>query len=72
MNVETDNSKVKSLTGVVPHSRGVEAVVLLHHGEPMPEELESIEEIHVRAETITSLLKSILDYKPAPHWGINE
>ena len=72
MNVETDNSNVKLLTGVVPHSRRVEAVVLVHHGEPMPGEVESIEDIHMRAETITSLLKDILDYRPAPHWGINE
>jgi len=26
----------------------------------------------VRAETMTSLLKDILDYQPATHWGINE
>jgi hypothetical protein len=72
MNTETYNSGLKLLTEVVPDSRGVEAVALLHHAEAMPGELETIEEIHMRAETMTSLLKSILDHEPAPHWGINE
>ena len=72
MNMETYNSGVKLLNGVVPDSRGVEAVGLLHHAESMPGELETIDEIHTRAETMTSLLKSILDYEPAPRWGINE
>jgi hypothetical protein len=31
-----------------------------------------IEEIHLRAETMTPLLKEILDFRPPPHWGINE
>jgi hypothetical protein len=26
------------------------------------------EEIHLRAKTITPLLKEILDYRPRPHW----
>jgi hypothetical protein len=30
------------------------------------------EEIHIRAETMTPLLRKILDYEPSPHWGINE
>jgi len=72
MNMETYNSGVKLLTEAVPDSRGVEAVALLHHAESMPGELETIDEIHTRAETMTSLLKSILDYEPAAHWGINE
>jgi hypothetical protein len=37
-----------------------------------PERFYTIEEIHIRAETMTPLLKEILDYRPAPHWGINE
>jgi hypothetical protein len=32
----------------------------------------TIEEIHIRAETVTPLLREILDFEPAPHWGINE
>jgi len=72
MNTETYNSGVKLLTQVVPNSRGVDAVALLHHAESMTGELETIDEIHTRAETMTSLLKNILDYEPAPHWGINE
>jgi len=31
-----------------------------------------IEDIHRRAETVTTLLKKFLDYRPPPHWGINE
>jgi hypothetical protein len=31
-----------------------------------------IEDIHHRAETVTTLLKKFLDYRPPPHWGINE
>jgi hypothetical protein len=56
----------------VPDARGVDAVVSLQHAEAMPGELKTIEEIHTRAETMTSLLKNILDYEPVPHWGINE
>jgi len=28
-----------------------------------------IEEIHARAETVTPLLKNILEFRPHPHWG---
>ena len=41
-----------------------------HHGLE-PHQLYTIEEIHVRAETVTPLLKEILDYQPVPHWEIN-
>jgi hypothetical protein len=27
------------------------------------------EEIHIRAETITPLLKEIMDFRPGPFWG---
>lgn len=30
------------------------------------------EEIHKRAETVTPLLQGLLDFRPPPHWGINE
>jgi hypothetical protein len=32
----------------------------------------TIETIRERAETVTPLLKEILDHWPAEHWGINE
>jgi hypothetical protein len=32
----------------------------------------SFEDIQRRAETITPLLKQLLDSRPPPHWGINE
>lgn len=72
MNAETYNSGQKLLTKVVPDSSAVETIVLSHNAEPLPGELDTIEEIHTRAETVTSLLKSILDYQPATHWGVND
>jgi len=35
---------------------------------PVPDVL-SIPEIQHRAETMTPLLKAILDFRPHPHWG---
>jgi hypothetical protein len=43
-----------------------------HRHETEPEHLYTIEEIHIRAETVTPLLREILDFHPAPHWVINE
>jgi len=37
-----------------------------------PEPMVFLEEIHVRAETVTPLLKGIPGFQPPPHWGINE
>jgi hypothetical protein len=34
--------------------------------------LDPVEDIQVRAETMTSLLQGIMDYRPPMHWGINE
>lgn len=34
--------------------------------------LFTVEEIQIRAETVTPLLKEILNFRPPPHWGINE
>ena len=42
------------------------------HGSDEPEQLYTIEEIHIRAETVTPLLSEILNFHPSPHWGINE
>ncbi len=42
-----------------------------HHGLE-PHQFYTIEEIHVRAETVTPLLKEILDHQSVSHWGINE
>ncbi|HTV61119.1 MAG TPA: hypothetical protein VMH30_00970 [Verrucomicrobiae bacterium] len=30
------------------------------------------DEIQQRAETVTPVLKQILEFRPAPHWGIND
>jgi hypothetical protein len=33
---------------------------------------DPMEDIRVRAETISSLLREIIDQRPPRHWGINE
>ena len=43
-----------------------------HHHVLEPMEFCTVESIQVRAETLTPLLKEILEYRPVPHWGINE
>lgn len=30
------------------------------------------DEIQHRAETVTPVLRQILEFRPAPHWGIND
>lgn len=57
----------------VPDSSAVGNLLLDHHDEAAPGELHEIEEIHVRAETMTFILKDILNHHhPVAHWGINE
>jgi hypothetical protein len=47
------------------------AVLLISHTETqnlhLPK-LGSIREIQYRAETVTPVLKEILDFRPKPHW----
>jgi hypothetical protein len=38
---------------------------------PVPR-LDPEEDIRLRAETMTSTLKGIIDFRPPRHWGINE
>jgi hypothetical protein len=42
-----------------------------HNCESAPASLYTIEEIHVRAEMMTPLLKGILDFHPPVHVEIN-
>jgi hypothetical protein len=72
MNVTPNSSGMTALKAIVPDSSIVAGLSLDHNDAPMPGELGEIEEIHARAETMTSLLKGILELHPAPHWGINE
>jgi hypothetical protein len=60
------------LKDIVPDSSIVAGLLLEHNDATVPGELDEIEEIHVRAETMTSVLKDILDHHSAAHWGINE
>jgi hypothetical protein len=32
----------------------------------------NFEKIQNRAETITPVLRQILEYRPAPHWGVSD
>jgi hypothetical protein len=41
-----------------------------HSLESLP--ICTVENIQVRADTVTSTLREILDYRPAERWGINE
>jgi hypothetical protein len=45
-----------------------------HRKDSEPKPLFTIEEIRLRVETVTPLLREIRDYRPTPadHWGINE
>ena len=43
-----------------------------HNRESAPVSHYTIQEIQMRAETVTPLLKEILDFHPASHWGIEE
>ena len=46
--------------------------LLEHRHDSGPDHLYTVEEIHIRAETVTPLLREILDFHPVAHWGINE
>ena len=54
-------------------------VIMIAAGNPpehctAPEHLPhcTVETIRERAETVTPLLKEMLDYWPSEHWGLNE
>jgi hypothetical protein len=72
MNATPQSTSLKSLIVIVPDSSLVGDVLLQGHDESVAGELHEIEEIHARADTMTSILKGILDHDPAAHWGINE
>jgi hypothetical protein len=42
------------------------------HDVFLPKPVHTIENIHLRAEAMTSLLEEILAIHPGPRWGINE
>jgi hypothetical protein len=44
------------------------ALLMAGHKDLNSTELLFIEEVHRRAETMTPLLKEILDFRPPPHW----
>jgi hypothetical protein len=71
MNATLNTSNPKLLNDVAICSRAANNLLLSRH-DPDPTPFYAIEEIHIRAETMTPLLKEILDFRPPPHWGINE
>jgi len=57
----------KQLTAATPP-----AVVVSNDSPALCSNLDPIEDIRIRAETVSSLLKDIMDFRPSRHWGINE
>jgi hypothetical protein len=72
MNATLISPGSKVLTDVATRSSVTDESSPEHRKYPKPTELYTVEEIHARAEMMTPLLKGILDFHPAPHWGINE
>ncbi|MGC9941392.1 MAG: hypothetical protein ABSE48_06125 [Verrucomicrobiota bacterium] len=51
----------------------VTAAIVASTDSPVsPPNSDPIEDIRVRAETVSSLLKDMMDRHPSRHWGINE
>jgi hypothetical protein len=71
MNATLINPLPKLLTDVATRSCTTNILPELRH-DPKSTSLLSIEEIHLRAETMTPLLKEILNFRPPPHWVIND
>ena len=72
MNAVLTNTNVKLLADPAPIAllcRGARVADEVHDERT---EFEAIEAIHGRAETMTSLLRDILEFHPSTHWGINE
>lgn len=40
--------------------------------KPLAADSVFMEQIQSRAETISPLLRELLDFRPPPHWGIND
>ena len=61
--------------GNEPKPAGGERDVVLAQSESTvvrTESSDTFEAIHVRAETVTLVLKEVLHIRPPPHWGIND
>jgi hypothetical protein len=61
--------------GNEPKPAGGERDVVLAQSEFTAAQIASadtFETIHVRAETVTLVLKEVLHVRPPPHWGIND
>ena len=43
-----------------------------YHRDSGPDPFDTIEAIHRHAETMTPLLKEILEFRPSPDWGLND
>jgi hypothetical protein len=59
----------KLLAGPLPC--GLSADGLGPPGEPISV-TACVEKIHIRAETISPLLRELLEFRPPPRWGLNE
>ena len=72
MIVKSFRLEPKLLAGAPPFSSAANKSVLVSLRVPETTAFSAIEEIHLRAETITPVLKEILANRPASRWGINE
>ena len=66
-----DGPMLKRRGGALPAAGTVKLIVARCPGNP-DEELAEIEEILLRAQTLTPLLKDLLNICPGSHWGIND
>jgi hypothetical protein len=71
MNAVRVMPKQKILGEGAPDSGLVNKLLPEHCHDTEASPFYTIEEIHIRAETITPLLKNILDFRPPEHWDIN-
>jgi hypothetical protein len=72
MNAILIHRESKLLADIATYSSTANRALHECHDDPAPPPVFTIEEICIRAETMTSLLEEILNYRPASHRGINE
>jgi len=70
MNVKRDILEMKLL--VAPTVGAAARLLPEHRHDAGVVTVCTIEEIQLRAETVTPLLRKIPEYEPPPRWGINE
>jgi hypothetical protein len=70
MKVTKTNTADSGLPGMATRP-GVDKDVSIEHRIPSSVARFTIEEIRMRAETMTPVLREILEFRPEPHWQMN-